>query len=176
MRRVVLFAALVVMSISPIGAQRRGAVPTRPQPAPAVDVAAVLKDAANALGMLRQANRMDAINTMELWGTGTSYALGQQYHADGPWPAFKTEWHATLSYAESAMRVDMVRHNPDGPGPIQGGGFLPLAAPQTLISVVNGKNAWNESEIGAGLIAGKGVATPAFGTTQDRQVLLWTLP
>ncbi len=176
MRRVVLFAALVVMSISPIGAQRRGAVPTRPQPAPAVDVAAVLKDAANALGMLRQANRMDAINTMELWGTGTSYALGQQYHADGPWPAFKTEWHATLSYAESAMRVDMVRHNPDGPGPIQGGGFLPLAAPQTIISVVNGKNAWNESEIGAGLLAGKGVATPAFGTTQDRQVLLWTLP
>src|ERR1041384_584008 len=145
MRRPVLFAWLVAISISTLGAQGRNA-PPRPQPAPAIDVVSTLKDAANALGMLRQANRMDAINTMELWGTGTSYALGQQYHADGPWPAFKTEWHATLSYAESAMRVDMVRHNPDGPGPIQGGGFLPLAAPQTLISVVNGKNAWNESE------------------------------
>jgi len=173
MKRVMTFIALIG-AIATLNAQGRNA--PRPQPAPAIDVVSTLKDAANALGMLRQATRMDAINTMELWGTGTSYALGQQYHADGPWPAFKTDWHATLSYAESAMRVDMVRNNPDGPGPIQGGGFLPLAAPQTLITAVAGKYAWNESEIGAGLVSGKGVATPAFGTTQDRQVLLWTLP
>ncbi|PYR64980.1 MAG: MBL fold metallo-hydrolase [Acidobacteria bacterium] len=173
MRRVFTIV-VVICAMPPARAQNRNA--PRPQPAPAIDVVATLKDAANALGMLRQANRMDAINTMELWGAGTSYALGQQYHADGPWPPFKTEWHAMLSYAESAMRVDMVRNNPDGPGPIQGGGFLPLAAPQTLITVVAGKYAWNESEIGAGLVPGKGAATTAFGTTQDRQVLLWTLP
>ena len=174
MRRTLPIIAIVGITASILGAQGRSA--PKPQPAPAIDVIATLKQAANALGMLRQANRMDAINTMEFWGTGTSNALGQQYHADGPWPEFKTEWHATLSYSESAMRVDMVRNNPDGPGPIQGGGFLPLAAPQTVIAVVNGKYAWNESEVGAGLVPGKGVATPAFGTTQDRQMLLWTLP
>jgi len=180
MRRPVLVIAIISVAVCTVGAQRRAtprAQPApRPQPAPAVDVAAVLKDAANALGMLRQANRMDAINTIELWGTGTSYALGQQYHADDPWPAFKTEWHATLSYAESAMRVDMIRNNPDGPGPIRGGGFLPLTAPQSLITVVSGKYAWNESEIGAGLVAGKGVATPALDTMQERQMFLWMLP
>src|SRR6185295_18587596 len=52
------------------GGRARPAV--RPQPAPTIDVAAVLKDTANALGMLRQANRIDPINTMEFWGTGTS--------------------------------------------------------------------------------------------------------
>ena len=179
MERTVLVVGCVAIGIAVLGAQGRNAArpqPARPQPTPAFDATATLKDAANALGMLRQANRMDAINTMEFWGTGTTNALGQQYHADGPWPAFKTAWHATLSYTESAMRVDMVRSNPDGPGPIQGGGFLPLAAPQTVINVVSGKYAWNESEIGAGLVAGKGTATPAFGTAQDRQLLLWMLP
>jgi glyoxylase-like metal-dependent hydrolase (beta-lactamase superfamily II) len=175
MQRTFVIVTLVMLAVVTLGAQRRAAA-LRPQPAPTIDVSAVLKDAANALGMLRQANRMDAINTLELWGNGTSYALGQQYHAEGPWPAFKTEWHATLSYAESAIRVEMVRNNPDGPGPIQGGGFLPLTAPQTLITVVNGKYSWDESEIGAGLVPGKGVATPAFGTMPDRQVMLWTLP
>jgi glyoxylase-like metal-dependent hydrolase (beta-lactamase superfamily II) len=174
MKWTVVTVALFAITIATLSAQRgRGAAPPA---APTSAVAAMLKDAANALGMLRQANRMDAINTMEFWGTGTSNAIGQQYHADGPWPAFKTEWHATLSYAESAMRVDMVRNNPDGPGPIQGGGFLPLAAPQTVINVVAGKYAWNESEIGAGLVQGKGVATPAIGTTQERQLQLWSLP
>jgi glyoxylase-like metal-dependent hydrolase (beta-lactamase superfamily II) len=175
MKRTLMIGTVTLLSGALAFAQGgRGAV--RQQPAPAVDVAATLKDAANALGMLRQTNRMDAINTMEFWGTGTSNALGQQYHADGPWPAFKTDWHATLSYTDAAMRVEMLRNNPDGPGPIQGGGFLPLAAPQTVIAVVSGKYSWNESEVGAGLVAGKGTATPAVGTTQDRQLLLWSLP
>src|SRR5438046_5486658 len=114
MRRVFTIV-VVICAMAPARAQNRNA--PRPQPAPAIDVVATLKDAANALGMLRQATRMDAINTMELWGTGTSYALGQQYHADGPWPAFKTDWHATLSYAESAIGAVTAPINPDGPGP-----------------------------------------------------------
>ena len=39
------------------------------------------KDVANALGMLRQTNRMDAINTMEVWGTGTSNAFTTPHNA-----------------------------------------------------------------------------------------------
>jgi glyoxylase-like metal-dependent hydrolase (beta-lactamase superfamily II) len=74
------------------------------------------------------------------------------------------------------MRVEMTRNNPDGPGPIQGGGFLPLAAPQLVINVVNGKYAWNESEVGAGLVPGKGVATPAMAAAQEREMQLWMMP
>ena len=92
MKRMVLVAGCVAIGVAVLGAQGRNAArpqPARPQPTPAFDATATLKDAANALGMLRQANRMDAINTMEFWGTGTTNALGQQYHADGPWPAFR---------------------------------------------------------------------------------------
>ena len=56
-----------------------------------------------------------------------------------------------------AMRVDVTRSNPDGL--IQGGGGLPLAAPQRQIQVVSGKFAWNESVPGAGFTAGT-TATP----------------
>src|SRR5437016_14371982 len=97
-------------------------------PARAQDATARIKAAQYALGMIRGPQRIDAINTMEYWGTGRTYAFGQAYRPDGAWPAFKVDYHASLSFTASAMRVDMTRSNPDGP--IQGGGGLPLAAPQ----------------------------------------------
>ena len=36
--------------------------------------------------------------------------------------------------------------------------------------------AWNESEIGGGLVPGKGAATPAMTAVKDRLLQLWTLP
>jgi glyoxylase-like metal-dependent hydrolase (beta-lactamase superfamily II) len=127
--------------------------------------------------MTRGANRVDSFWSMEFWAEGMTYALGQAYRADGPWPGFKTQYHATLTYetnGEPGMRVEMVRTNPDGP--IQGGGGLPLAAPQKPINVVSGKYAWNETQPGAGLVAGYGSATPAMGTVNDRSMALWLLP
>lgn len=136
------------------------------------DALATIKAAEYALGMIRGPQRIDAINTMEVWGTGTSNNFGQAYHPGGPWPAFKIAYHASYSYRTPAMRVDITRSNPDGP--LQGGG-LPLAAPQRQIQVVNGMYAWNESVPGAGFIPGS-TATPAPGALNDRLLQMWTTP
>lgn len=138
----------------------------------AQDAQAVIKTAEYALGMIRGPQRIDAINTLEYWGTGSTYAAGQADHPGSPRPEFKTTYHASLSYAVPAMRVDMTRSNPDGP--IQGGG-LPLAAPQRQIQVVSGKFAWNESVPGAGFIAGS-IATPTPDAVNDRLLQLWMTP
>ena len=139
----------------------------------AQDAQAVIKTAQYALGMIRGPQRIDAINTLEYWGTGFTYAFGQSYRPDSPWPAFQVTYHASLSYAVPAMRVDVMRSNPDGL--IQGGGGLPLAAPQRQIQVMSGKFAWNESVPGAGFVPGS-TATPTPDAFSDRMLQLWTLP
>jgi hypothetical protein len=143
----------------------------------------ILRAAADALGMVRWSDvgaekirlpGIDVVNTMEIWGSGTSYGFGQAYKPGGPRPAFKTEYHAALGYNPPVMRVEMTRTNPDGP--IQGGGGLPLAAPQHTIQTVRDTYAWNEPEFGAGLVPGKGTATPAMAAVKDRLLQLWILP
>ena len=73
----------------------------------AQDAAATIKTAEYALGMIRGPQRVDAVSTLEYWGTGSAYAFGQSYRPDSPWPAFKVTYHASLSYAVPAMRVDV---------------------------------------------------------------------
>lgn len=142
-------------------------------PASAQDAASTIKAAQYAIGMIRGPQRIDAINTVEYWGTGTGYVFGQAYHPDKPWPPFKATYHVSLSYAVPAMRVDVTRSNPDGL--IQGGGGFPLAVPQRQIQVVSGLFAWNESVPGAGFIPGT-TANPAPGAVDERLVQLWTTP
>jgi glyoxylase-like metal-dependent hydrolase (beta-lactamase superfamily II) len=162
MKRTVLISgamlALASLAVPPAGAQ---------------DAAATIKAAEYALGMIRGPRRIDAISTLEYWGTGYTYAFGQAYRPDGAWPAFKVSYHASLSYAVPAMRMDVMRSNPDGL--VQGGGGLPLAAPQRQIQVVSGQFAWNESTPGAGFAPGT-TATPAPGAAGDRLLQLWTTP
>jgi hypothetical protein len=50
------------------------------------------------------------------------------------------------------------------------------AAPQHLIEVVRDTYAWDESEIGGGLVPGKGTATPAMAAAKNRSLQLWILP
>src|SRR6202140_740820 len=139
----------------------------------AQDAAAAIKTAQYALGMIRGPQRIDAVSTLEYWGTGSTYAFGQSYRPGLPWPAFKVTYPASLSYAVPAMRVDVMRSNPDGL--VQGGGGLPLAAPQRQIQVVSGQFAWNESIPGGGFAPGT-TATPAVGAAGDRLLQLWTTP
>lgn len=141
--------------------------------AEAQDAQAAIKKAQYAIGMIRGPQRIDAIGTMEYWGAGTSYSYGQAFKPDGPWPPAKITYHASLSYAVPAMRIDATRSNPDGP--IQGGGGFPLAAPRRQIEVVSGAFAWNESVPGGGFIKGT-TATPAPGATSDRLLQLWSTP
>jgi len=141
--------------------------------APAQDVSATLKTAEYALGMIRGPRRIDAINTLEYWGTGHIYSLGQAYRPGGPWPPYKVSTRVSLSYAVPAMRMDFTRDNPEGL--VQGGGLGPLAKPERQIQVVSGTSAWNESTPGAGFIPGS-TATPASGAVRDRLLQLWTTP
>jgi len=75
----------------------------------------------------------------------------------------KTDFHVALGYNPAAFRVELTR-TPDG------------GAAQHTIETVREMYAWNESEIGAGLVAGKGVATPAMAAARGRLLSLWMLP
>jgi hypothetical protein len=142
----------------------------------ASEVSKTLKTAAEALGLARWSGvggqrlpEVDVINTMEIWGAGTTYSPGPSNKPGEPLQAFKTEYHVTLGYNPPAMRVEMTRTSS---GPSAPGG----AAPQHTIEVVRDSYAWDESEIGAGLIPGKGTATPALAAVNDRLLQLWVLP
>ncbi|HEY3158395.1 MAG TPA: hypothetical protein VGJ78_05490 [Vicinamibacterales bacterium] len=131
--------------------------------AQAPDRARVLRAAADALGMVRWSDigaanvrlpGIDIINTMELVGSGTSDMGGR---------LVKTDYHVALGYNPAAMRVEMTR-TPDG------------GAAQHTIQTVRDTYAWDESQMGAGLVQGKGTATPMNAAAQERLLQLWTLP
>jgi glyoxylase-like metal-dependent hydrolase (beta-lactamase superfamily II) len=142
-------------------------------PAGAQDARTTIREAEYALGMIRGAQRIDAINTLEYWATGTGYVFGQAYHPDKPWPPFKATYHVSLSYAVPGMRVDMTQSNPDGL--IQGGGGFPLAAPRRQVQVVSGLFAWTGPVPGAGFLPGT-TAIPQPGDVNERLLQLWTTP
>ncbi len=140
------------------------------------EIANTLKAAAEAVGLARWSGvggqrlpEVDVINTMEIWGSGTTYCAPLSSKAGEPWLAYKTEYHATLGYNPPAMRVELTRTSSDTPGKCG-------AAPQHTIQVVRDNYAWDESEIGAGLVPGKGTATPAMGAVKSRLLQLWILP
>jgi len=124
----------------------------------------VLRAATDALGMARwsdigaNANTrlpgIDIVNTMELQGSGTSEMNGRPV---------KTDFHVALGYNPPAVRLELTA-TPDG------------GAAQHTIETVRDTYAWNESEVGAGLVPGKGVATPAMGAVRERLLRLWMLP
>jgi hypothetical protein len=142
-----------------------------------LDRAKTLRAAADALGMVRWSDigaggshlpAVDVVNTVELWGSGTTYGSGQASKSGGSSPAFKTEYHVAIAYNPPAMRMELTRANSDAP--------VPGAAPQHTIQVVREKYAWDESELGAGLAPGKGIATPAPAALNSRLLQLWIFP
>jgi hypothetical protein len=133
------------------------------------DVAMTLKTAAEAVGLARWSGvggqhlpEVDVINTMEIWGNCTSYAGGQSNKPVEAGPASQFELHVALGYNPPAMRLEMTRTG--------------SAASKHTIEVVRDNYAWDESEIGAGLIPGKGTATPTMDAVKERLLRLWILP
>jgi hypothetical protein len=129
------------------------------------DVTKTLRAAADAMGMVRWSDigagsvrlpGVDVVTTMEFWGTGIVPGFGGS--------ASKTEYHATLAYNPPAMRVELTRAASGD------------AAPLHSIQVVREKYAWNESELGAGLVPRKGTATPAMAAAKMRLLQLRILP
>ena len=173
--RIWTIATLTALAFQTAGAQavKRGAVAsTRTDAglseAGSSDPVKTLRAAAEALGMLRWSDigtenvhlpAVDVVNTVELWGSGTTYSVGQPY---------KTQYHACIGYNPAAMRVEITRTS--------SGVAQSPAAPQHTIEVVRDRYAWDESEIGGGLVPGKGTATPAITAAKSRLLQLWILP
>jgi hypothetical protein len=150
-RTTFVFALVGVYAVHPAAAQA------------SADRAKVLRAAADALGMGRwsdigtQTTRLpgiDIVNTMEFQASGMSDTDGR---------SVKTDYHVTLGYNPVAARLEATR-TPDG------------GAAQRAIYVVRDTYAWDESEIGAGLVPGKGVATPAMAAVRNRLLQIWMLP
>jgi hypothetical protein len=95
---------------------------------------------------------VDVVTTMEFWGTATVSRGGQSYQAD---------YHVALDYNPPAMRIEMTRTGSDAAHTFQ---------------VVREKYAWDESELGGGLIPGKGTATLMANADKERLLRLWSLP
>jgi len=108
-------------------AQRRGgAAPNQLQQA--------LYDMADAIGMLRNANEVDRIGSMNYWAAGTITANGQ--------PCKVVDYKASVNWLLKGMRVD---YKCDG-------------APQRHVEVVKDNLAWNETEPGRGVTAAPAAA------------------
>jgi hypothetical protein len=153
--------ALVLAALMAHGV--RAQTPSTALGASAPDRVRVLRAAADALGMERwsdvgtgdtRLSGIDIVNTMDVQGSGTS-ANGAQM--------LKTDYHAMLGYNPAGMRVEMTRMGASG-------------AAQHTIQTVRDNSAWDESEPGAGLVPGKGTATPMNGAVKERLLQLWTLP
>lgn len=179
-----VFAAVAAIALQPARAQsgkdiaKAGTVDKTGSPGgDTLDRAKTLRAAGDALGMVRWSDigaggshlpAVDVVNTVELWGSGTTYSSGPASKSGASGPAFKTEYHVAIAYNPPAMRVELTRANSDAP--VQG------AAPQHSLQVVREKYAWDESELGAGLVPGKGIATPAPAARNSRLLQLWILP
>ena len=123
---------------------------------PGGDLKAVLYNWANHMGMLRSVREVDSIGTLDYVGTGTINVNGQ--------PCKLTKYHATINYQVSGMRVEFAC-------------TLPNSQTYQEIPVVSGQYAWNEvGGPGAGLVPGKGNATPARDAYTERAIRLWSGP
>lgn len=111
----------------------------------------VLRAAADALHMPRWAQLGGGfLPDVDVINTMEFWASGTPY----------ANYHVSLAYNPPAMRVEASRSSSDKP----------------TFEVVSGKFAWDESELGGGLIPGKGTATPMPAAAKERELQLWILP
>jgi hypothetical protein len=129
--------------------------PPTPQAAAAGDRRSVLFNWMWYMGMLRGLQEVDAVATLELQATGTIQVQGQ--------PCRLTSYRASINYQISGMRVQYACDLPNGQS-------------QKAIEVVSGQFAWNEDIVGAGLVPGRGTATPNRAALNERLIRLWSSP
>ena len=157
MMKKLMVVALVLVGFQTVSAQGYKAsgarVKTAAEARPAVDTserAKVLRAAADALGMPRWSQVGGGkLPEVDVINTVEFWASGTPY----------SDYHVSLGYNPPGMRVEMANKNA-----------------QHSIEVVSGKYAWNESEVGGGLVPGKGTATAVPAAAKERLLQLWTLP
>jgi len=151
--------AVVAMFIGFIGRTSPGWAQRTPPPtqqaAAAGDRKSVLFNWMWYTGMLRGLQEVDAVATLELQGAGTIQVQGQ--------PCRLTNYRASINYQTSGMRVQYTCTLPDGQS-------------RKAIEVVSGQFAWDEDIVGAGLVPGRGTATPNRAALNERLIRLWSSP
>jgi hypothetical protein len=149
---IVIFVGLASTNL--LWAQRTTPPPTS-QAAAAGDRKSVLFNWMWYMGMLRGVQEVDAVATLELQGTGTIQVQGQSCRL--------TNYRASINYQVSAMRAQYTCTLPNGQS-------------HKAIEVVSGQFAWDEDVVGAGLVPGRGTATPNRAVLNERLVRLWSSP
>ena len=149
---VVVFVGLV-SGTHLVSAQRTP--PPTPRAAAAGDRRSVLFNWMWYTGMLRGLQEVDAVATLELQATGTIQVQGQ--------PCMLTNYRASMNYQVSGMRAQYTCTLPNGQS-------------RKAIEVVSGQFAWDEDMVGAGLVPGRGTATPNRASLNERLIRLWSSP
>jgi hypothetical protein len=129
--------------------------PPTPKAAAAGDRKSVIFNWMWYLGMLRGVQEVDAVATLELQATGTIQVQGQ--------PCKLTNYRASINYQVSGMRVQYTCTLPNGQA-------------RKASEAVSGAYAWDEDIVGAGLVSGRGTATPNRAALNERLVRLWSSP
>ena len=122
----------------------------------APDLESTLYKMADYLGMLRRQQDVDSIITVDYRGSGTMTYGGQMRSVES--------YRGTVRYDVPGMRADFT---------LAGAGGQPQ---ERHIEVVAGDAAWNETEPGAGLVPGQGIATPAPEAAGERLLRILSLP
>jgi len=129
-----------------------------PAAALAQDGRATLDGAAKALGA-------DGLSSLQLSGTGSSFAAGQSAVPGAPWPRFTlTSFTRQINYDTASLRDDLTRTRAEMPS--RGGG-TPVMGELRQVLVVSGEQAWN--------VTGE-TSTSAPIALVERQLQLWTTP
>ncbi len=150
----VVIVIAVAGGAQPVWAQRTTPPPTAKAVA-AGDRKSVLFNWMWYMGMLRGVQEVDAVATLELQGTGTIQVQGQ--------PCRLTNYRASINYQVSGMRVQYTCTVPNGQS-------------HKAIDVVSGQFAWDEDMVGAGLVPGRGTATPNRAALNERPVVTFPIP
>ncbi len=152
-----ILVAVVLLATSAAAQQITSGGPRRgytPEPG-AKDLKAVLFNWMWYMGMLRGAQEIEAVATLEHQATGTIQLDGQ--------PCTLTKYRVSTNYQVPGQRIQYTCTRANG-------------QPHSAIEVVNGRHAWNEDIPGAEIVPGKGKATPMPAALQERLIRLWAGP
>lgn len=148
-----VFALITSASAQQItsGGPRRGYTP---EPG-AKDLKAVLFNWTWHMGMLRGAQEVEAVATLEHQATGVIQVDGQ--------PCKLSKYRVSTNYQVGGQRIQYTCARPNG-------------QQYSNIEVVSGQFAWNEDIVGAEIVPGKGKATPMPAALAERLIRLWAGP
>ncbi len=151
-------AAVGVLSVlaAPMALAQRGVVPGQYRPAAdAKDLRATIFHWQWYMGMLRGAQEMELVSTLEHQATGTIMLGGQ--------PCALSAYRVSNNYLKSGSRIQYTCKLANG-------------QERKAIEVVSGAYAWDEDMMGAGLVEGVGKATPRKDLLNERLIRLWSGP